>query len=410
MNKETLENMKKGSEDAFNEFVEEYRKIIFAYALTVLRDRETAEEVTQKTMIRVYEKVEQLDDLDSFIYWLFKTTYRICLDELKMKDRIHEVGIDKDLIENYAVHHDENSTYGIVWEALDELPDKSRFMIVGKYVFEFSEKEIAEMMALPTGTVKSRLYYARQEFKDILSKRDIREAHLSVVLTPSIITWAISSIDFNTATAVPTNVVPNIVAGKEHFFGELGKSTKLLAAGVGVVSVGSISYFALKPEAVEQPVIPPCIVEQISWDDSNYQQEIKINASLTCDEPFKVLIDGEEGTLISSNGEHTIEIKKDGVIIETKTINIDKIDDVSPVIINTDYDLVSEVYTLYLQDEESGLSPRVDFFINDQSSNDYNYDESSGVLTFMYRSSNKYDIQLYDNAGNILDFTVHEIE
>lgn len=461
---ETFNGMKKGEEQAFNKFVEEYSSQIFAYALTVLRNREIAEEVTQKTMIKVVEKVHQLKDPDKFKPWLFRMTYRQCLDELKLKENKYEVIMEDFLLESYGeeMKKDDNSE---VWEALDELTERSRTLIVGKYIYELSETEIAEMMEIPTGTVKSRLFTARKELKAIFEKRHLSPTALSAVVSPAMIPWVIEY--FNPGPAVASATTGSALA-KQYSKKRAQRIAIKSAIATSVTAVAAVgAYFIFnQPGPIEEPVVPPVVqVEKEKPKQEEKKSEIKepdveepvakvqeptkpvvnnkkpqveetepeeveeklactiddidytknfVNTSLylkpisSCDRITKITVDGKDTQNVLANGTYTLAIWDNEEQLATKVVDINNIDVNAPTLISQNYNSDTGVYSIKVRDDLSGLKDTIMFTENGVPSTNVSYSASTGEISFNYLSDVVYDFAVEDNAGNLIRFSVKE--
>jgi RNA polymerase sigma-70 factor, ECF subfamily len=152
--------------------------LAFRVAYSVLRHRQDAEDVAQEALVRAYRSFGQLRDRDRFRPWLVRTTWRLALDrrrgdrrretretastaltdagEPSAGDRTH---VD-DLVARERASH--------LWNAIDALPEKLRMVVVLANMEGHDIAEVARLLALPEGTVKSRLSLARQRLKEQL--------------------------------------------------------------------------------------------------------------------------------------------------------------------------------------------------------------------------------------------------
>ncbi len=151
-------------------------------AYSVLRNREDAEDVAQEAFAKAYRNFSQLRDRDRFRAWLVRTTWRTALDRHRANRRraareqagdaegrelagetAHPVkaGLQVDLEARERAEH--------LWRAIDRLSEKLRVVIVLAGIQGHDIKDVASLLELPEGTVKSRLFAARQQLKDELS-------------------------------------------------------------------------------------------------------------------------------------------------------------------------------------------------------------------------------------------------
>jgi RNA polymerase sigma-70 factor (ECF subfamily) len=144
--------------------------LAFRVAFGVLRHRQDAEDVAQEGFVKAYRSFSQLRDRARFRAWLVRMTWRLAIDRQR-NDRRREarevaapdvVGADAPdaLIARERASH--------LWAAIDRLPDKLRMVIVLAGIQEHDTAEVARLLEVPQGTVKSRLFLARQRLKEQL--------------------------------------------------------------------------------------------------------------------------------------------------------------------------------------------------------------------------------------------------
>ena len=148
--------------------------LAFRVAYGVLHQRQDAEDVAQDAFVKAYRRFSQLRDRERFRAWLVRMTWRLALDRQRGDRRrsIRENAesssgaqvIDRAPIDDLAAR--ERAAH--LWRAIDALPDKLRVVIVLVSIEEHDLREVARLLDLPEGTVKSRLFLARQRLKEQL--------------------------------------------------------------------------------------------------------------------------------------------------------------------------------------------------------------------------------------------------
>jgi RNA polymerase sigma-70 factor (ECF subfamily) len=147
-------------------------------AYSVLRNREDAEDVAQEAFAKAYRSFSQLRDRDRFRAWLVRMTWRMALDRQRANRRrlARESSADTWLpalagrsVEPTGDQDEQRERAEHLWRAIDALSEKLRIVIVLAGIQEHDIKEVAALLDLPEGTVKSRLFAARQQLKDALS-------------------------------------------------------------------------------------------------------------------------------------------------------------------------------------------------------------------------------------------------
>lgn len=143
--------------------------LAFRVAYGVLRHREDAEDAAQDAFTRAYRSFAQLRDRDRFRAWIVKTTWRVAINRYHDKKRRggRELGIEVEAISPESTESAERASR--LWRAIDTLPAKLRITVVLAGIEGHNMKEVAALLDVPEGTVKSRLFDARQQLREKLS-------------------------------------------------------------------------------------------------------------------------------------------------------------------------------------------------------------------------------------------------
>jgi len=155
-------------------------RLAFRVAYSVLRHRQDAEDVAQEAFVKAYRNFRQLRDRDRFRAWLVRITWRLAIDRQRgerrrvARDRSPEGlrHIPSEVAQGFspALERDlvANERAAQLWEAIDALPEKLRVVVVLAGIQEHDLREVARLLDLPEGTVKSRMFLARQRLKEQL--------------------------------------------------------------------------------------------------------------------------------------------------------------------------------------------------------------------------------------------------
>jgi RNA polymerase sigma-70 factor (ECF subfamily) len=155
----------------FEQLLVESSSLAFRVAYGVLRQREDAEDVAQEALIRAHRGFRSLRQRDSFRSWLVRLTWRLALDRQKSDRRRLNRDTEHTRCQPDAEHPDPavaNERSAHLWQAIDALPEKLRITIVLSGIEGHDIREIASLLGLPEGTVKSRLFHAREKVKESL--------------------------------------------------------------------------------------------------------------------------------------------------------------------------------------------------------------------------------------------------
>lgn len=164
-----------GEKDAFEQLVSRWQNPLWRHAYGLTGDREAAWDAVQDTWVAVVRGIRRLEDADAFPKWVFTILRNHCTDWVKrrQKSRHLEEELQPD-IEGTPSHEVSTAARVDVWTALAGLDERQREMVSLHYTQGFGTREIAEITGIPEGTVKSRLYHAREELRRIMETVDER--------------------------------------------------------------------------------------------------------------------------------------------------------------------------------------------------------------------------------------------
>jgi RNA polymerase sigma-70 factor (ECF subfamily) len=160
-------------EREFEDRIKDSSTLAFRVALGVLRRREDAEDVAQDAFLRAHRSFASLRNRDRFRAWLVRTAFRLALDRLRGEKRrarredavALEAGGAVPSVEDEVVRRQLRERVG---EAVDALPEKLRIVTVLAAIEEHDVAQVARLLELPEGTVKSRLHLARKALAERL--------------------------------------------------------------------------------------------------------------------------------------------------------------------------------------------------------------------------------------------------
>ena len=157
-------------EREFEERLRESTALAFRVAYGVLRNRHDAEDVAQEAFAKAYRSFTQLRDRDRFKAWLVRMTWRLAIDRWRADRRRtareqHVEMADVPTTEDLALSRERSEQ---LWRAIDALPEKLRIVTIMGAIQGHDIRAIAEVLDLPEGTVKSRLYLARKGLAESL--------------------------------------------------------------------------------------------------------------------------------------------------------------------------------------------------------------------------------------------------
>jgi RNA polymerase sigma-70 factor (ECF subfamily) len=161
---------------AFEELVRTYQHRVFGVALRMLGARADAEDVAQEVFLRVYRAVGEFRGEARLSTWLYGITSNLCLNRLARADHTR-VSRDDDAVQgapsegiDAAEAAERSEVEAALRQAIAELPDERRIVVVLRDVEGLSYDEIAQALALEPGTVRSRLHRARLDLKSKMER------------------------------------------------------------------------------------------------------------------------------------------------------------------------------------------------------------------------------------------------
>ena len=150
-----------GDEDAFAELFHKYKNLVYKTAYLMLGSTEDAEDALQEIFVRVYRSLSTFQpSKGSFTTWLYRITVNHCLNR-RRKRRLFTLPLDRvsptSSTEHTSSPESQLAEEETIQQALAQLSEKLRAVVILRYYQELSYAEIAQILDIPVGTVKSRL-------------------------------------------------------------------------------------------------------------------------------------------------------------------------------------------------------------------------------------------------------------
>jgi RNA polymerase sigma-70 factor (ECF subfamily) len=181
---ELVQNALAGRETSFEELVRRYQRPIAAYVYRMVGDYDAALDLTQEVFIKVYNSLQRYRPEFKFSTWIYKIAHNAAIDHLRrhaVREQSLTTGIDGERreisIESRRLTPEQESEKkeqrSEIESVVQLLPSPYRELIVLRHSQDLSYDEIAEVTGLPLGTVKNRLFRAREAMRDHLLQRGI---------------------------------------------------------------------------------------------------------------------------------------------------------------------------------------------------------------------------------------------
>ncbi len=163
-----------GDERAFQMLVQRWNGRVLAYSARLTGFSHAAPDVTQEVWLAVVRGIRRLDDPSRFRSWLFRIAANKCADWVRSQQKSRRV-MEAAEIEQATGRGSESKEPAdprveLLRQGLRMLPDNRRTILAMFYLEEMSVKEISEVLSVPAGTVKSRLFHARAALKQKLEE------------------------------------------------------------------------------------------------------------------------------------------------------------------------------------------------------------------------------------------------
>lgn len=176
-----------GRESSFEELVRRYQRPIASYVYRMVGDYDAALDLTQEVFIRVYNSLARYRSEFKFSTWIYKIAHNAAIDHLR-RYSVREQLLSAEsegtrpevVIESRRLTPEQESEReerrSEIESVVQTLPAAYRELIVLRHSHDLSYDEIAEVTGLPLGTVKNRLFRAREAMRDLLIHRGITGA------------------------------------------------------------------------------------------------------------------------------------------------------------------------------------------------------------------------------------------
>lgn len=173
-----------GLDSAFESLVRKYEKLVSTCAYSIVGNTEDALDVSQETFLKVYKSIGSFKGESEFSTWIYRIAKNTALDFVRRRKQ-NTVSIDSSGEENEGFDiADESESASpekkvlqkekvqILRKAIDALSEEHREIIILRDMNDYSYEAIAESLGIETGTVKSRLFRAREQLRKILLKEN----------------------------------------------------------------------------------------------------------------------------------------------------------------------------------------------------------------------------------------------
>lgn len=172
----------KGDREAFEIIVRKYQTPLFNYFFRMIQERELSLEMTQEVFLRAYVNLQTYNEDFQFSTWLFRIASNLLIDYWRKK-KLPLVFMDAqdedegrpcvqvpDFEPSVSEQYERKATIEAISRAIARLPENFRELFVLRHINDFSYEEIARIKNLPVGTVKNRVFQAKEMLRQFLGE------------------------------------------------------------------------------------------------------------------------------------------------------------------------------------------------------------------------------------------------
>ncbi|WP_047154336.1 RNA polymerase sigma factor [Aneurinibacillus tyrosinisolvens] len=173
-----IQSAMQGNREAFTEIVRRYQSFAFQLAYGILHDRMEAEDAVQESFTKAFFSIKKLKSVYAFHSWLSRIVTNICLDRIKKRRATIQTEDIESIVDVYpSVHQEQLESMDrlSLQEAVAKLSPEKRAVVILREVHGFDYQEIANILSIPLGTVKSRLRDGRLQMRNFLLQQEDEE-------------------------------------------------------------------------------------------------------------------------------------------------------------------------------------------------------------------------------------------
>jgi RNA polymerase sigma-70 factor (ECF subfamily) len=162
-----------GDTDAFSELVRRHERVVYNLAFRFMRNETQADDMAQEAFLKAFRLLKGFRAEARFSTWLYRVTSSVCLTEISRRKRRGEVELTPGHLsgpETAVEPAQPTDTHEIIRRCVTRLPERYATIMTLYYLKEVSYEEIAEMMNIPMGTLKTWMHRARRQLRTIVEQ------------------------------------------------------------------------------------------------------------------------------------------------------------------------------------------------------------------------------------------------
>lgn len=180
-----VEKTRQGDVDSFEKLIEPYQKKAYNIAYRMLGNVEDASDVTQEALIKIYKSISSFQGNSKFSTWVYSIVNNTCIDFIRKNRKGNVIYLEREKDNGDGTYQmeitdntntpeeilDKKETRHMIQDAINQLNQEHREIIVLRDIEGFTYQEIADILKCSEGTVKSRISRARGNLKQLLIEK-----------------------------------------------------------------------------------------------------------------------------------------------------------------------------------------------------------------------------------------------
>jgi len=177
-----------GDSKSFERLMKVYSRKIYSFVYRMVRDEEVASELVQDFFVKIYTVLHKYNFTYKFSTWAYRICYNLVIDYVR-KNQVHIDSLDDDHIthktlleSNHFVDDkgfetlEKSEMRELIWSSVDKIPLKFRELILLRYLDGLKYEEIADITDLPVGTIKNRIFKAKELLREEIKIHGLPES------------------------------------------------------------------------------------------------------------------------------------------------------------------------------------------------------------------------------------------
>lgn len=414
-----VKQLQKGNMEAFDKIYEFYQNSLYYFSMTIVRNRADAEEIVQETFIQVINNIHSLKKVSAFNSWIHRIAYNQAMlvyqkrskilqfdEDIDFENIIEADGGPVDMFENKEV-------ISAVKKEIEKMPDKFIQIAQLRYFENLTTKEIAYVMNVAEGTVKTRLSRVRQLIQPALEAQGYTpKKYFSFTVSPFVLSAFYAIIQNNQmSNETVSRIHDSVIDVSGNALKVIGASstiatTSIATTGTKVIMAAAIGgsglYGAYRTLDTETQM-----VDRIVYYEGLTNKDIEVKVYLR--EPVeanKISITKKENSIkfkqiddtlvfyASSNGDYILNVND-----EVEKISIYNIDKKHPVLTGVEYE--NEILKFNVKDDFSEIDYKKSYV--KQGEQIFKLSNENSIEGFFKGELKAY---FYDIAGNMAEYII----